>query len=76
MIDDSDFLECGKKRGRTIEKGWPVQGWLKARKTTLPEFSFSKVSCPMKTAKQLQQERLARLKATNPRLYKALMKKD
>jgi hypothetical protein len=41
-----------------------------------PEFVPTK---PTKTAKQLQQERLARLKATNPRLYKALMelmKKD
>jgi hypothetical protein len=74
-INESDFLECGNKRGR-INKGWPVRGWVKALRTALPEFAFSKVSSPMKTAKQLQQERLARLKASNPRLYKALMKKD
>lgn len=76
-IDDSDFEECGDKRVKPTNG---VREWSVVQRCTspepLPEFAFSEVSRPMKTAKQLKQERLARLKATNPLLYKALMKKE
>ena len=86
-IDDSDFEKCGDKRVKPTNG---VREWSVVQRCTspeplpefalpefaLPEFAFSEVSRPMKTAKQLKQERLARLKATNPLLYKALMKKE
>jgi hypothetical protein len=76
-VDDSDFKSSGEKHSRQCKPFNPK--WIRLEteepvvKPTTPEFVQIK---PTKTAKQLQQERLARLKETNPRLYKALTKKD
>lgn len=78
QIDDADFQSCSDVRSRE-GKGLPVRGWCKVQRWNPPEpeFVFSEVFGPTKTAKQRRQEEtLARLKATNPRLYKALMKKN